>query len=101
MNLPSYQQQTRLYLGAASNYQKQLLYILNNPPTLYNNITLYIIQDWPRNMEKFLREWRQDALNKHQYESAVFVGDKLLALTSQSCGLDAAAGRKGDTHVCS
>lgn len=35
-------------------------------------------------MEKFLRDWRQDALNKHQYESAVFVGDKLLALTSQS-----------------
>lgn len=34
-------------------------------------------------MEKFLRDWRQDALNKHQYESAVFVGDKLLALTSE------------------
>ena len=33
-------------------------------------------------MEKFLRDWRQDALNKHQYESAVFIGDKLLALTS-------------------
>jgi anaphase-promoting complex subunit 6 len=33
-------------------------------------------------MEKFLRDWRQDALNKHQYESAIFVGDKLLALTS-------------------
>ncbi|GAB7347002.1 hypothetical protein MBLNU459_g3151t1 [Dothideomycetes sp. NU459] len=33
-------------------------------------------------MEKFLRDWRQDALNKHQYESAVFVGDKLLALTN-------------------
>lgn len=34
-------------------------------------------------MEKFLREWRQDALNKAQYESAIFIGDKLLALTSQ------------------
>ncbi|KAF2269590.1 TPR-like protein [Lojkania enalia] len=33
-------------------------------------------------MEKFLREWRQDALNRHQYESAIFVGDKLLALTN-------------------
>ncbi|KAI4765836.1 TPR-like protein [Aureobasidium sp. EXF-3400] len=33
-------------------------------------------------MEKFLRDWRQDALNKHQYESAIFVGDKLLALTN-------------------
>lgn len=35
-------------------------------------------------MEKFLREWRQDALNKAQYESAIFIGDKLLALTSLS-----------------
>ncbi|KAF2816645.1 anaphase-promoting complex subunit cut9 [Mytilinidion resinicola] len=33
-------------------------------------------------MEKFLREWRQDALNKHQYDSAIFIGDKLLALTN-------------------
>lgn len=33
-------------------------------------------------MENFLREWRQDALNKAQYESAIFIGDKLLALTS-------------------
>lgn len=32
-------------------------------------------------MEKFLREWRQDAVNKHQYETAIFVADKLLALT--------------------
>ncbi|KAL2059951.1 hypothetical protein VTL71DRAFT_10106 [Oculimacula yallundae] len=32
-------------------------------------------------MEQFLREWRQDALNKHQYDSAIFIGDKLLALT--------------------
>lgn len=36
-------------------------------------------------MEKFLREWRQDAVNKHQYETAIFVADKLLALTSASC----------------
>ncbi|KAH0550892.1 hypothetical protein GP486_007745, partial [Trichoglossum hirsutum] len=33
-------------------------------------------------MEKFLRAWRQDALNKHQYDSAIFIGDKLLALTN-------------------
>ncbi|CAG7565535.1 unnamed protein product [Fusarium equiseti] len=33
-------------------------------------------------MEGFLREWRQDALNKAQYESAIFIGDKLLALTN-------------------
>lgn len=37
------------------------------------------------NMEKFLRDWRQDALNKAQYDSAIFVGDKLLAMTS-TCG---------------
>jgi len=36
------------------------------------------------NMEKFLRSWRQDALNKAQYESAIFVGDKLLAMTSMT-----------------
>lgn len=35
-------------------------------------------------METFLRNWRDDALGKHQYESAVYVGDKLLALTSMS-----------------
>ncbi|CAK7201205.1 anaphase-promoting complex subunit Cut9 [Sporothrix eucalyptigena] len=32
-------------------------------------------------MEPFLRDWRQDALNKAQYDSAIFIGDKLLALT--------------------
>jgi len=37
------------------------------------------------NMEKFLRDWRQDALNKAQYESAIFIGDKLLALTGNLC----------------
>jgi anaphase-promoting complex subunit 6 len=35
------------------------------------------------NMQNFLREWRQDALNKAQYESAIFIGDKLLAMTSE------------------
>jgi len=35
-------------------------------------------------MEAFLREWRQDALNKAQHDSAIFIGDKLLALTSTS-----------------
>ena len=40
-------------------------------------------------MEKFLAQWRQDALNKHQHDAAIFIGDKLLALTSTSrlwCG---------------
>ncbi|KAF1954049.1 anaphase-promoting complex subunit Cut9 [Byssothecium circinans] len=32
-------------------------------------------------MEKYLREWRQEAVNKHQYDTAIFVADKLLALT--------------------
>ncbi len=32
-------------------------------------------------MEKYLREWRQEALNRHQYDTAIFVADKLLALT--------------------
>lgn len=35
------------------------------------------------NMERFLRDWRQDALNKAQYDSAIFIGDKLLAMTSR------------------
>lgn len=39
-------------------------------------------------MEQFLRSWRQDALNKHQYDSAIFVGDKLLALTSAPFALE-------------
>lgn len=28
-----------------------------------------------------MRDWRQDAMNKHQYDSAIFIGDKLLAIT--------------------
>ncbi|KAF2272633.1 TPR-like protein [Westerdykella ornata] len=32
-------------------------------------------------MEKHLREWRTTAVNKNQYETAIFVADKLLALT--------------------
>ncbi|KAK2748552.1 anaphase promoting complex subunit cdc16 [Myotisia sp. PD_48] len=33
-------------------------------------------------MEEFLRSWRQDALNKGQYDSAVYIGDKVLAITN-------------------
>jgi anaphase-promoting complex subunit 6 len=36
-----------------------------------------------RPMEKYLREWRQEAVNKHQYDTAIFVADKLLALTGR------------------
>ena len=32
-------------------------------------------------MQKYLREWRQDAINKHQYDTAIYVADKLLALS--------------------
>ncbi|KAI4265245.1 MAG: hypothetical protein L6R35_007159, partial [Caloplaca aegaea] len=35
-----------------------------------------------QDMQKFLKDWRQDAMNKHQYDSAIFIGDKLLALTN-------------------
>ncbi|GES58121.1 cell division cycle [Aspergillus terreus] len=33
-------------------------------------------------MEKFLRSWRQDALNRGQHDAAIYVGDKVLALTN-------------------
>lgn len=36
-------------------------------------------------MQQLLKEWRQDAMQKHQYESAIFIGDKLLAITSKPC----------------
>ena len=35
-----------------------------------------------RLMENVLREWRSLALQRHAYETAVFVGDKLLAITN-------------------
>lgn len=35
-------------------------------------------------MEKFLRSWRQDALNRGQHDAAIYIGDKVLALTSES-----------------
>lgn len=34
-------------------------------------------------MEAHLRKWRQTAFNAGQFDTAIFVGDKLLALTSQ------------------
>lgn len=33
-------------------------------------------------MDKYLRNWRQEALNKGQNDAAVYIGDKALALTS-------------------
>ncbi|KAL8739701.1 MAG: hypothetical protein Q9190_007518 [Brigantiaea leucoxantha] len=32
-------------------------------------------------MEKLLKDWRAEAMHKHQYDSAIYIGDKLLALT--------------------
>ncbi|PIA91867.1 Anaphase-promoting complex subunit cut9 [Cercospora beticola] len=32
-------------------------------------------------MEAYLRSWREDALHRHQFDTAIFAGDKLLALT--------------------
>lgn len=29
-----------------------------------------------------MRRWRQDALDKSQYDSAIYIGDKVFALTS-------------------
>ncbi|KLJ09497.1 anaphase-promoting complex subunit 6 [Blastomyces silverae] len=33
-------------------------------------------------MESFLRNWRQDALNRGQHDAAIYIGDKVLALTT-------------------
>ncbi|KIW54181.1 hypothetical protein PV05_06558 [Exophiala xenobiotica] len=33
-------------------------------------------------MDKYLRTWRQDALNKGQNDAAIYIGDKVLALTN-------------------
>lgn len=49
-------------------------------------------------METFLRNWRQNALDRHQYDSAIFVGDKLLALTSEDV-LVTRTGYTTDIHV--
>lgn len=38
-------------------------------------------------MEGFLRNWRQTAFNSGQFQTAIFIGDKLLALTSKDSGL--------------
>lgn len=34
------------------------------------------------NMDIYLRKWRQDALNRGQHYAAIYIGDKVLALTS-------------------
>ena len=34
-------------------------------------------------MERYLREWREDAASKGAFDTAIFVGDKVLDLTSE------------------
>ncbi|KAF2672557.1 cell division cycle protein-like protein [Microthyrium microscopicum] len=33
-------------------------------------------------MEQYLREWRKTAVDRHQFETAIFIADKLLAITN-------------------
>ena len=40
-----------------------------------------------KKMQQLLKDWRQDAMHKHQYESAIYIGDKLLAITSKQVSL--------------
>ena len=46
-----------------------------------STLTMHI--EPPVSMQQLLKDWRQDAMLKHQYESAIYIGDKLLAITSQ------------------
>ena len=34
-------------------------------------------------MDQYLRDWRQEALNRGQHDAAAYIGDKVLALTSR------------------
>ncbi|KAL2760664.1 hypothetical protein ACRALDRAFT_205421 [Sodiomyces alcalophilus JCM 7366] len=71
-----------LYLCLLSNNPPQPHSTSLNPTTLTSEIISTRREHGCARMEKFLRDWRQDALNKAQYEAAIFVGDKLLALTN-------------------
>lgn len=75
---------------------KRTLYGVNTSPAILAVFCLFVSpacfparlhRQCRHTMEKFLREWRQDALNKAQYDSAIFIGDKLLALTRLSTPL--------------
>ncbi|KAJ4336241.1 anaphase-promoting complex subunit Cut9 [Didymella glomerata] len=35
-------------------------------------------------LQQDLREWGRDALKRHQYDTAIYIGDKLLAITEQT-----------------
>lgn len=38
-------------------------------------------------MEEYLKQWRNEALDKHQYDSAIYIGDKLLAITCEKIAI--------------
>ena len=38
-------------------------------------------------MEDYLKQWRKEALDKHQYDSAIYIGDKLLAITCEKMAI--------------
>ena len=49
-----------------------------------------------KTMQQLLKDWRQDAMHKHQFESAIYIGDKLLAITSKQVNRIC----KHGAHVC-
>jgi len=50
-------------------------------------------------MEARLREWRQEAVKKHQYHTAICVADKLLAITGASPP-SKQTNKHGARHAC-
>ena len=58
-------------------------FLPTNAPGRYTSLSSACAGTAPpqHTMEKYLREWRQEALNRCQYDTAIFVADKLLALT--------------------
>ncbi|RMZ80371.1 hypothetical protein DV738_g2833, partial [Chaetothyriales sp. CBS 135597] len=52
-------------------------------------------------MDKFLRAWRQDALNRGQIDAAIYIGDKVLAVTSRYDQALSILGEENPTHLIS
>lgn len=52
------------------------------PPSLLCALAQKCSLPRPDNMDTYLRKWRQDALNRGQHDAAIYIGDKVLALTS-------------------
>jgi hypothetical protein len=78
--------------GGQGPARKLRLALLGYLQILRNTHLLFLNLDFPSgDMERFLRSWRQDALNRGQHDSAIYIGDKVLALTSKDY--------KHDTHT--